>query len=308
MSRGLSPTNKDSTIILSENNTVAASSSPTGDGRILSVRAHSSGKRYFEIVVAQYFSGDKFLGAGITSDTGSLTITAGSLPVDYTAWVISADATQVCWQNNGTNIALVNGAMPSNSSHSRFLIAADITAGKAWIGIPSRNGHTWTGGAAAENISPLMSSAATFSIGAGTYYAALSPRRGHASDDADRNKLRFVSTFSGLSYFSQAFIDAGYLPWDTNPASVSVTARDESGGLLASTEFNWAFFEDTTADALARPVATGTATTNGSGVMSVSIPATSLLDGETGSLLISTTDGTAGAQCRSWYMPVTVTV
>lgn len=90
----------------------------------------------------------------------------------------------------------------------------------------------------------------------------------------------------------------------TTPATLTRTLLDADLNPLASQTFDWAFFEQNTADTLIAPVATGTATTDGSGVITINVPHTNLASGQVGSLLISNTAGGAATQCRSHYAPI----
>lgn len=176
-------------------------------------------------------------------------------------------------------------------------VAIDTAAGKIWF---AKNG-TYPGGG-----DPAAGTGAAYSSlsGSTAYHIAGSIRKGSALISPTFGGVQTIRLASAALSYSPP---SGFSPW-LPPASVSITVRDESGSTINLTSFSWAFFEEDTPDALAVPVATGTNSTSGSGVLAISIPYTSLSNGATGSLLISTTGGTAGVQCRSWYMPVTVTV
>lgn len=90
------------------------------------------------------------------------------------------------------------------------------------------------------------------------------------------------------------------------PVTLTRTLLGADLNPLASQTFDWAFFEQNTADTLIAPVATSTATTNGSGVITINVPHTSLVSGQVGSLLISNTAGGATTQCRSHYAPIEI--
>lgn len=171
-------------------------------------------------------------------------------------------------------------------------IALDLDNGKVWF---AKN-NTWQASG-----DPSAGTNAAFTGIAGTYHIAFSGFAATLAVPGHEGRLRISAaecSYSPPSGFSH------YL----NSATVTLTVKDEAGAPINSTAFKWAFFDNATPDALALPVATGTTSTNGAGVLTISIGATSLPNGGTGSLLISTTGGTAGAQCRSWYMPVNVTV
>lgn len=70
---------------------------------------------------------------------------------------------------------------------------------------------------------------------------------------------------------------------------------DGSTPAASKTGLSWAFFDQVTPGSFLAPTAKGTgASTNGSGVFSVSITGTALLVGATGYLIVSNTDGTPG--------------
>ncbi|MDR7331759.1 hypothetical protein [Roseateles asaccharophilus] len=70
---------------------------------------------------------------------------------------------------------------------------------------------------------------------------------------------------------------------------------DGSTPAASKTGLSWAFFDQVTPGSFLTPTAKGTgASTNGSGVFSVSITGTALLVGATGYLIVSNTDGTPG--------------
>lgn len=75
----------------------------------------------------------------------------------------------------------------------------------------------------------------------------------------------------------------------------TITFQDRSGNPRANlTGMKWAFFDQTTPDALGQPTAKGTlATTNSSGVAVLNISGTQLSPGATGWLIFSNSDGTA---------------
>lgn len=92
------------------------------------------------------------------------------------------------------------------------------------------------------------------------------------------------------------------------PGTVTKTLVLPDGTPVASTTVDWAFFEQTTVVGLLTPAATGTATTDASGVLTLTIPHTDLANGATGALLISNTAGSPTVQCRSHFAPVTISV
>lgn len=91
-----------------------------------------------------------------------------------------------------------------------------------------------------------------------------------------------------------------------NPVTLTRTLLDADLNPLASTSFDWAFFDNNTIGTLLAPAATGTASTDGSGVLSITIPNCGLASGGVGSLLISNTAGSATTQCRSHFAPIEI--
>jgi hypothetical protein len=237
----------------------------------------ASGKWYAEIAISAT-TAQIMLGAAVTSlqnDSPYWTGTTGH--AYYSAngqkWHNSAGAAYGSSYTNGDNVG----------------IAVDMATGKIWW----RKNGTWQ-----NSGDPAAGTGEAYSSVSGTVSL-----RASSVENANAVKFTLKTLPSELAYS----IPSGFSAL-TNPASVTLTVKDEAGATINSTAFKWAFFEQASPDALAVPIATGTTSTSGSGVLTVSIQETSLTNGATGSLLISTTDGTAGAQCRSWYVPVTVTV
>jgi len=90
--------------------------------------------------------------------------------------------------------------------------------------------------------------------------------------------------------------------------SVTVTFESRAGVLRASLAgMKWAFFDQASPGAFTAPVAQGVVeTTDGSGVMAISIIGTSLAPGATGWLIVSNSDGTANATDITFSGPVVV--
>jgi hypothetical protein len=78
--------------------------------------------------------------------------------------------------------------------------------------------------------------------------------------------------------------------------TVTLTLVDAGGAPMANlSNLKWALFDAATPDLLAAPTASGVAaSTNGSGVMVLTIPVTNVSVGGVGSFVVSTTDGTLG--------------
>lgn len=93
-----------------------------------------------------------------------------------------------------------------------------------------------------------------------------------------------------------------------NAGTVVVTVYGAGGSPVAATSFQWAFFEQSTPGAFSAPIATGTASTDGAGVLTLTIPRTAMSNGDVGSLLLTTTDGGASSQCLSHYAPAAIIV
>lgn len=102
-------------------------------------------------------------------------------------------------------------------------------------------------------------------------------------------------------------IPTGAQPWD-NTFTVTTTLVDESGSPLASTAVNWAVFQENTPNTIATIDRSGTGTTDGSGVLTITYSATDIANGAVVGVLISTTAGTADVNCRSCYIPRAATV
>lgn len=259
-----------------------------GGGALRSVRAlagRSSGKWYAEVTQVSSTASDYNL-IGIVPVGQS--ITASGEYVGQTS--TSYGYYQQTGQKYSNNTLASYGA--SWTTGDIIGVAMDLTNGKVFF---AKN-NTWqASGNPASGANPAYSSIS------GTYHVAATMYVGWTATAGDTVRLGFSSgecTYSPPSGFEHFL----------RPGSVTLTLRDEAGATINSTSFSWAFFEGDTPDVLTTPTATGTTSTNGSGVLVISIPLTSLENGGTGSLLLSTTGGTAGVQCRSWYMPVTVTV
>lgn len=92
--------------------------------------------------------------------------------------------------------------------------------------------------------------------------------------------------------------------------TVTVTLTTDGSTPAASlTGLRWAFFDQALPNSMAAPVAKGTgASTNGSGVFSVSITGTALLVGATGWLVVTNSDGTVSQSggCKGYSGPAVV--
>lgn len=102
-------------------------------------------------------------------------------------------------------------------------------------------------------------------------------------------------------------IPTNAMPWD-NTLTATVTMVSPAGAAEASVAVEWAVFSAARPSLLGAPDAQGSATTNGSGVLTASYVGTGIEDGATVGLLVSTTNGTAATQCKSHFMPVVVDV
>lgn len=102
-------------------------------------------------------------------------------------------------------------------------------------------------------------------------------------------------------------IPTGAMPWD-NTLTVTVTFVSPAGAAEASVAVEWAVFAAARPSLLGAPDEQGSATTNGSGVLSASYVGTGIGNGDTVGLLVSTTGGTAATQCKSHFMPVVIAV
>lgn len=94
--------------------------------------------------------------------------------------------------------------------------------------------------------------------------------------------------------------------------TVSITLQNAAGAVQQSlTGLRWAFFDDVTPDTLVAPTDQGTGeTTDGSGVLTVTLTNSALTNGQTGYLIVSDTDGTTtqSPSHKGWQGPVTVVV
>lgn len=262
---------------------------------IRSTKGRTGGKFYAEMLIGQNNT-DVFV--GIFPSTVNLGVTSptypGGDPVISGAGfgLYQAGSTFSKWSGDV-------GASYGNSFTTNSVVgcAIDTAAGKIWWSI----GGVWQ-----NSGDPAAGTGEAFStLNSGTtYHFAGSGRLGSSYWTPTDGAVLTMRLASAAFDYS---IPTGFSAW-LPAASVSVTVRDEAAATINSTSFKWAFFEEVSPDLLAVPAATGTTSTNGAGVLAITIPYTTLANGGTGSLLISTTGGTAGVQCRSWYMPVTVTV
>lgn len=96
----------------------------------------------------------------------------------------------------------------------------------------------------------------------------------------------------------------------SNTGTVSLTLRGPDRNILSSkTGLRWAWFDQAQPNSFAAVVATGSdASTNSSGVLSLTINNTSLSDGQTGFLVVSDTDGDAANQSIAFAAPVEISV
>lgn len=274
------PSMRMPTMILSAGNKVATLNLDysVNYSSILCCAGRSTGKWYFEMLCGGLFSTENVF-AGLAKATANIS------PAGF--W-LDADA----WGYNGENgYTYHNGSAAYGATYGDadvIGVAWDADAGKIWW---AKN-NTWQASGA-----PAAGTGAAYTNATGTLYPLGTAYVGD-------QQVWTLRTLASEQTYSPP---SGFSPW-THPATISLTVRDENGAAIASTAFDWAFFDEATPDALTTPTATGTTSTNGSGVLAITIPDTSLANGATGSLLISTTGGVAGVQCRSWYMPVTVTV
>lgn len=98
--------------------------------------------------------------------------------------------------------------------------------------------------------------------------------------------------------------------FSANYRFVTITLVDEVGAeQINLTGLKWAFFDEVTPDLFAAPVDQGAIeTTNGSGVLTIDLPHTTLGAGGVGWLIVTNSDGTVALPShRAFSGPVTVT-
>lgn len=102
-------------------------------------------------------------------------------------------------------------------------------------------------------------------------------------------------------------LPTGVYPWDQT-VEVDVTLVGSTGTPVASTAVEWAVFASPSPDGMAAPEASGTDTTDGSGVLSITYLGTMMAPGDAGSIVISTTAGDPDAQSQAHFAPVEPTI
>lgn len=271
------PAKKSAVVTLSSLNSVATNTAAGSWGGVFAtngIDASSPGGRYFEI----------HLSAAITTGYGMIGIAKSSVTV-------SAPYTQTgsvfYYATDGSKY--VNG---SNSAHgSAWGTAATI------IGVVLKNGKVYF---LKDNV--LQNS------------ANIAAETGFAASGLTGIFFPAITLYSAGTWTIKArSADFTYAPptgvgaWD-NSLSLSVPLVSKSGVPRASLALQWALFEDTSPVNLGAPDRAGEATTDASGILTIAYEVTNIATGGASGLLISTTDGTAGVQCMSAFLPVEPTV
>lgn len=239
----------------------------------LAVPADYPGGRYFEVTISS-------ASANCMVGIGKAPMNQDNAYSDFNGILYYA-ADGGCWTGGG-NTGLFSGATHGGAG---VRIGVCLKNGKLYF----RKNGTWQGGANIAAETGYAHSGIT-----GDWFPAFQFYENTAAT------LHCGATITGS-------LPSGVQKWD-NALSVSPTLVSPSGAALASTAVEWALFKEAKPSLLAAPLDKGTGTTSGSGVLSVSSTGTTIANGATAGLLISTTDGIVGNQCLSAFVPVSPTV
>lgn len=271
--------NRMPTILLSSGDTVATRNmAPTEEHHsILGTIGRSSGLWYFE---------------GLAGGSGSnqivtLGLAKANALISRAGYWTNADG-WAYYGNSGNKIH--NG---SNVGYGSPWSAGDViqcawnaNTGNLWWG---KNNTYPAGGDPAAGTNPAFTGVS------GTLYPVCSLYANEAH----------VMTLRCLASSQTYSAPSGFLPL-ASPGTVTVTVRDENGSAITGTSFQWYFFEQ--ASGLTTPIASGTDSTDGSGVLTLIIPSTSMANGDVGTLMLTTTDGSPTSQCIGHNAPIAITI
>lgn len=186
---------KASDVILSNGDIDAESNSPTGGGIVLGIAGKTSGKFYVEFELVQRFATNDAFGCGFQRGTANLATFAGADSNKWALWDNDASITSMESASyfGGTRTSFQT-SISGNPVGRRICMAIDVGAGRVWFAddFPTGSTRVWrrTSGSPdpATNTDPTY----TFTVGSDTYYIAANPRRGNATDDANRNRIRLI--------------------------------------------------------------------------------------------------------------------
>lgn len=181
----LSSVNKAADIALSNGNRDAESFTGVMGGVVLSVSGKESGKYYAEVTLVQVgLSSQLAVAFGLNRGTSSLSDYAGANANSWGSWEDGVGGFQRSTYHNGLRANIATG-QPAPAPGMRGRLAVDLDAGALWLS--HFDSATWVGGGdPATGTNPTYS----WTPDLATYYLALCPRFGHASQPSNRNRLR----------------------------------------------------------------------------------------------------------------------
>lgn len=275
--------NCNPTIVLSSGNTVATrTNTPNNEhASVLGLIGRSTGKWYWEALCTGTTSGGtaQLMAFGAAKKPALLT---ASQFWNANGWGY--------WGNGGSKYhnSIAGGYGASFGDGDVISGAWDADNGRLFFG---KNG-TWQ-----NSGDPVAGTNPAYSSVTGTLYPVVSMYT-NSSHVWTLRCLASAQTGTPPTGFA-ALASAG---------TVAISLVHPDGSPVASTSVDWAFFEQATATTLELPIATGTASTDAGGVLSVAIPSTSMQHGDVGAMLVSTTAGSASAQCKSHFAPVAISI
>lgn len=274
------PLDKNEYIVLTNGNrtahsTIVAWSAVRADVGIEAATANN----YFEVEVGASASWDNVM-------FGVSKVAAGTGEIYYSqyAWLYWNNGTK--W-NNASNTAY--GATGFAAGDIMGLL---LKEGKIYI---RRNGGAWMNSGDPSAGTGFMYSGIT-----GIVYPTLLPYEGNSNSKTGTVRLTSAEISS---------LPSGAVPWGgIYTLNQTFQLVSPSGAPLASTAVEYAVFLGAKPNSISEIVHKGAATTNSSGELVLSLTPTTIANASVASILISTTNGTPGAACKSHYTPFTAVV